>query len=119
MYKQILVAGIFGFGLSGCASFGQNKNVKGSWDCAAEKGFGWRNISDIRDMIARPGEGPAAVILGSTPDLSIAGVPAWRPDQIMQIFIADFIDEKGNYHKEHEIYTVVQHGGWALNSGED
>ena len=104
--------------LRGCASLGQSKNVKNDWDCPAEEGFGCRTIANIRSMIARPGQGPAAVVLGSTPDLNVNGAPTWRPDQIMKIHVADFVDDKGNYHAENVIYSVVQHGGWAVKPQE-
>lgn len=119
MPKRIFWLALGALSLAGCASFGQNKNVKNEWDCAAQEGFGCRSIETIRSLIARPGEGPAPVVVGSTPNLEGQGAPMWRPDQIMKISIADFVDQDGNYHAESVIFTVVQKGGWAIESGSE
>ena len=110
---RIIIAGAV-LALGGCSHIAKNKNVKNDWQCEAEQGFGCTKITDIRKMIARPGEGPPAVVLGETPTLETNGAPTWIPDQIMKIHVADFVDHMGNYHKEHVIYTVVRHGGWSV-----
>lgn len=99
--------------LSGCATL-QGNNVESEWECPAQKGFACRSIKSIRTMIAEPGSAPTPVVLGATPQIKNAGVPEWRPDQIMKIYVGDFVDQQGNYHEEHVIYSVVEQGGWAI-----
>ena len=100
--------------LSACAS----SNFEKEWNCGVVDGVGCRTISEIQSTIVRTGEAPSASYVGVTQapgvDLEYQGVPMWKSDQIMKIYVGDFIDDRYNYHSESVIYTVIREAGWAV-----
>ena len=122
----LLTAGL----LSACSSFAKNKNVGSEWNCGAVEGYTCQSIEETRRQIARPGASivPGATVAaggtvaGTVPPLFAsssyvaADAPIWRPDQVMKVQFAPFVDATGNYHARSQVYAVVQKGGWEKKS---
>lgn len=112
----MMMLGVASLALASCAS----SNMKKEWDCGAQEGLGCRSIAEIQSTIVRTGDAPAASMIGvsgrggvQSVNLKHQGVPMWERDQIMKIFIGDYVDSSNNYHTESVIYTVIREAGWA------
>jgi len=112
--KTLAGIAVLGLLLGGCAT----SNMEKEWDCGVVEGIGCKSIADIQNTIVRAGKAPVADYLGASVnpgvDLQYQGVPMWERDQIMKIYVADFIDSSNNYHAESVVYTVIREAGWAL-----
>lgn len=102
--------------MSGCASFGMNKNVAKDFDCPAQDGFGCRSIESIRSMIVTGGQAPDAIynVSQGGPDVSVSGVPQWAPDVVLKVHVGNYVDAHGDYHDDSVMYVVARHGGWDI-----
>ncbi len=63
---------------------------------------------------------PEVYRLRRTPDREVKDVPVpvKEEDWVQRIWIAPYVDAKGNFVEGHFIYTVVRKGRWLLPEGE-
>jgi conjugal transfer pilus assembly protein TraV len=127
--------------LSGCAS------MNSSFDCPMKPGVMCKSLDNVNSMVDQGQLGKEKEIdckdcnTNKTNNTSAnhlkdfntpfpekigiqPGDPLRYSESVLQIWIAPFEDEQGNYHQESDVFTVVKGGHWvgapvkALNSDD-
>lgn len=126
MAKFMLLAVTISF-LTGCAS------LNSEFNCPAKKGLGCKSIEEINQKVNDGVLGDTSLKTSNTSNIVTTPKHANTPslfshyypnkpgrtrDKVLSIWIAPYVDNKGNFHDASTVHTVVKPSDWLARSGQ-
>lgn len=97
--------------LSGCAS------MNGQFDCPVGSGVSCKSLKEIDMMVSQGQFSEANASSGVKTNISYSRTLAQQApirikEKILKVWFAPFVDSDDNYHKENEVFTVIDKSFW-------
>ena len=111
--------------LTGCVNLTGLKDAESDFACSVEMHPYCGSLSSVHERINELAPSEATVQItteGVVPDRLALETPLMTPkrapEELLRIWVAPYIDEEGDLHAEHVIFTTVRTARWAPDSLE-
>lgn len=127
MKRSLLALTVFGFSslLTACGSITGLQDAKSDFACSVDLSPRCASLSSVHESLDKEDLGQsealstAVVITEGSPlgDPIVTDTPLMAPrrspEEILRVWVAPYIDEEGDLHAEHVIFTTIREARWA------